>query len=69
MRKNARALIAAVITLGAITAAHADAAIQYEGNYPADSMQSQPSSLTREAVIAEFMAARTNGTLPSYGEW
>ena len=71
MRKNARALVAAVMTLGAIATAHADSAFQQygEANYPGDSMQSQPSTLTRTAVIADLMAARANGTLPRYEEW
>jgi len=35
--------------------------------YP--SLQSAPSTLTREAVIAELVSARQNGTLPQGGEW
>lgn len=36
--------------------------------YPA-AVQSAPSTLTREAVIAELVAARANGTLPRDGDW
>lgn len=35
--------------------------------YP--SLQSAPSTLTREAVIAELVSARQNGTLPQGGDW
>lgn len=69
MNKSTRTLIASVMALGAITAAHADSPIQYgEGYYPADTLQSQPSTLTREAVIADLVAARANGTLPYSGD-
>ena len=50
-----KTLIAAALALGAIAAAHADAPVQYgEGTYPANLMQTQPSTLTREAVIADL---------------
>lgn len=62
-------LIAAALTLSAITTAHADSPVLYgEGNYPRDPAQSQASTLTREAVIADLLAARANGTMPRYGE-
>lgn len=65
-----KTLIAAALALGAIASAHADAPVQYgEGAYPANLMQTQPSTLTREAVIADLMAARANGTMPRSGEW
>ncbi|MHA7598727.1 DUF4148 domain-containing protein [Alicycliphilus sp. T452] len=65
-----KTLIAAALALGAIATAHADAPIQYgEGSYPGNAMQSQPSTLTREAVIADLVAARANGTMPRSGEW
>lgn len=65
-----KTLIAAALALGAIASAHADAPVQYgEGTYPANLMQTQPSTLTREAVIADLMAARANGTMPRSGEW
>ena len=33
------------------------------------SIQDTPSTLTREAVVAELVRARQNGTLPQGGEW
>ena len=64
-----KTLIAAALALGTLSAAHAGEAVQYsEANYPSDSFQSQPSTLTRAAVIADLVAARANGSLPQYGE-
>ena len=52
-----KTLIAVAMALGSITAAHADSTMQWgEGSYPNDSMQSQPSTLTRAAVIAASAA-------------
>ncbi len=64
-------LIAAALTLGAIVTAHADTPIQYGETHGLDNgsvTQSQTSTLTREAVIAELKAAQANGTMPRYGE-
>ena len=64
-------LIAAALTLGAIATAHADTPIQYGETHGLDNgsvTQSQTSTLTREAVIAELKAAQANGTMPRYGE-
>ncbi|MBS0391902.1 MAG: DUF4148 domain-containing protein [Comamonadaceae bacterium] len=64
-----KTMIAVAMALGSIAAAHADSAIQYgEGSYPSDSMQSQPSALTRAAVVGDLQAARANGTLPRASE-
>ncbi len=61
----------AVLALSAFAAnAQSNNAMNYgEGDvYPA-ALQSAPSTLTREAVIAELVSARANGTLPRDGNW
>lgn len=61
----------AVLALSAFAAnAQSNNAMNYgEGDvYPA-AVQSTPSTLTREAVIAELVSARANGTLPRDGNW
>lgn len=60
-----RTLAAATLALSAL-AAHA--APNGSGAEAAVKQQA-PSTLTREAVIAELVAARQNGTLPRDGEW
>lgn len=69
MRTNTRVLVAAAMTLGAIAIAHADQYGYSEAGWDAnDSMQSQPSTLTRAEVKAEVTAELANGTLPRYEE-
>lgn len=72
MTKNARLIaLAATLALGGLSAAHADSsattANPYGESYPVE--QASQSTLTREAVIAELVAARANGTMPRDGEW
>jgi len=71
MTKNARLLaLAATLALGGVSVAHADTAVTtnfYGESYPVE--QSAPSTLTREAVIADLVAARANHTMPRDGEW
>lgn len=59
--------LAAAATL-ALSALAAHAAPQGAGEEAAAAPQAS-STLTREAVIAELVAARQNGTLPRGGEW
>ncbi|SFD45972.1 DUF4148 domain-containing protein [Paracidovorax konjaci] len=68
MNRHPIALAAtAVIALSAF-AAQADTRVEGDGsNYPATA--STPSTLTREAVIADLVASRKNGTLPRGGDW
>lgn len=72
MTNNVRILaVAATLALGGLSAAHADSpavtANPYGESYPME--QAAPSTLTREAVVADLVAARANGTLPRDGEW
>ena len=71
MTKNARLFaLAATLALGGVSVAHADTAVtanSYGESYPIE--QSAPSTLTREAVIADLAAARANHTMPRDGEW
>ncbi|MFZ2857047.1 DUF4148 domain-containing protein [Acidovorax sp.] len=65
-----RTLTVAVTLALSAFAAQAQSAAPHEGdwsNYPAT--VEAPSTLTREAVIAELVAARKAGTLPRDGEW
>ncbi|MBS0293119.1 MAG: DUF4148 domain-containing protein [Proteobacteria bacterium] len=65
-----KTLIAVAMALGSIAVAHADTPIDFRsGSYPSDTMQAQPSTLTRAAVIADLKAARDSGTLPTYSEF
>jgi len=58
---------AAAIALSAF-AANAASGVEGDGsNYPAASTAT--SGLTREAVVADLVAARQNGTLPRAGDW
>ena len=69
MRTNARVLVAAAMTLGAIATAHADQYGYSEAGWATNnSMQSQPSTLTRAEVKGEVKAELANGTLPRYDE-
>ena len=63
-----RTLAAATLALSALSALAAHAAPNGSGAEAAVKQQA-PSTLTREAVIAELVAARQNGTLPRDGEW
>ncbi|WP_019701917.1 DUF4148 domain-containing protein [Paracidovorax oryzae] len=68
MNRKPLAIAAALLALSAISA-QADTRIQGDwNNYPAVN-DSTPSTLTREAVIADLVAARQNGTMPRGGDW
>ena len=73
MKNNARTLAATLaLTLGAMAAAHADSPALSSPYTRGEAevfstMESAPSTLTREAVIADLAASRANGTLP--GPW
>lgn len=56
----------AVLALSAF-AANAQSNNGDAGTYPA--VQETHSTLTREAVVAELVSARANGTLPRDGNW
>lgn len=56
------------LSLGAL-AANAAPQEDYEINYPAATPAAAPSTVTREAVITELIAARKAGTLPREGDW
>ncbi|AVS75477.1 DUF4148 domain-containing protein [Paracidovorax cattleyae] len=67
MNRKPLAIAAALLALTAFSA-QADTGIQGDwNNYPA--VNDGPSTLTREAVIADLVAARQNGTMPRSGEW
>ena len=57
----------AVLSLGAL-AANAAPQENYEINYPTATPAAAPSTVTREAVIAELIAARKADTLPREGD-
>lgn len=64
-----RTLAAVTLALSAF-AAQADSGYPRDGdgnNYPASTQTGSP--LTREAVVAELLAARAAGTLPQDYEW
>ncbi|ABM34455.1 DUF4148 domain-containing protein [Paracidovorax citrulli] len=67
MNRKPLAIAAALLALSAFSA-QADTGIQGDwNNYPA--VNDTPSTLTREAVIADLVAARQNGTMPRGGDW
>ncbi|HQQ70067.1 MAG TPA: DUF4148 domain-containing protein [Alicycliphilus sp.] len=70
MRKNTRALVATVMTLGAIATAYAGPPMSYgeAESFSSNPMPSQPSMTTRAEVKADLKDARANGTLPRYSE-
>lgn len=70
MKNTAHALaVTFALALGALSTAHADSPVlSGEASYPSLTAQPQASTLTREAVVADLMAARANGTLPDYPE-
>ncbi|CAM3760494.1 DUF4148 domain-containing protein [Paracidovorax anthurii] len=68
MNRKPLALAAATLFSLSAFAAQADTRTDGDGSgYPATA--SAPSTLTREAVIADLVAARKNGTLPNSGDW
>jgi len=68
MNRKPLAFAAAVIALSAFSA-QADTGTQTDWiHYPAVN-QATSSTLTREAVVADLVAARQNGTLPRDGDW
>lgn len=68
MNRKPLALTAAVLALSAFSA-QADTGAQTDWiHYPAVN-QATSSTLTREAVIADLVAARQNGTMPRDGDW
>ncbi len=64
---NYRTLTAVAALALSAFAAHAQSNNGDASIYP--SLQSAPSTLTREAVIAELVSARESGTLPRGGDW
>lgn len=62
--------IAAALALSAL-AAQAESPLPRDGDWSNHSLTATeaPSTLTREAVVADLVASRQAGTLPRAGEW